>query len=129
MQFSFNNTMYQQTGAALANIIVGFQEAWLFKITNLSLFYIQYVDDTFVLIFSRFESRRFFNTINRLHPSLTFTCEFEHNNSLPFLDVFVERTNFGQQTLIFRKFTFTKSYTWWSSFCHSRFKNNLIKKP
>ena len=58
MQFSFNNCMYQQTGgivmgsllgAALAYIFVGFQEARLFKITNLPQFYKRYGDNTFVI--------------------------------------------------------------------------------
>ena len=49
MQFSLDNTMYQQIdgismgsllGAVLAKIFVEFQEARLFKITNLPLFFI-----------------------------------------------------------------------------------------
>ena len=96
--------MYQQTDgfnigssleAALANIFVMFQEAKLFKITNLPQVYKRYVDDTFVIFSLRPENRCFVNTVNQLHPALTFTREFEHNNSLPFLDVLVERTNFG----------------------------------
>ena len=124
--FRFNNTMYQQVigisivsllGTALANIFVGFQEARLFEITNMPLSYKRYVEDTFVIFSLRSESRRFFHTIKQLHPGLTFTCDFEHNNSLPFLHVFVERTNFGVQTSIYRKLTFTGSYTWWRSSC------------
>ena len=118
VQFSFNTTMYQQSdeismgtplGAALTNIFAGFQEARLFKVSNLPL----YVDDAFVIFSSKSESRRFFNTIDQLHPALTFTCEFEHNNSLPFLDVLVECITFGLQKSICRKPTFTGSYTRW----------------
>ena len=49
---------------------------------------------------------------------LTFTCEFKPN-SLPFLDILVERTNFGMQALFYRKPMFTRPYT--------RRKINLIK--
>ena len=90
-------------------------------------FYKQYKDDTFVIFSSRLESRCFFNTINQLHPVLTFTCEFKHNNSLPFLDVLVEHTNFGLQMLIYCKPIFTWLYMWWDSFCPPRRKINLIK--
>ena len=74
--FSFNNTMYQQIdkismecliGAALANIFVGFQEARLFEITIMPLFYKRYIDDTFVIFSSRSESRLFFHTIIGLY--------------------------------------------------------------
>ena len=128
--------MYQQTDgisiksllrAALANIFVGFQEAKLFKITNLPLFYKWYIDDTFMVFFLRLESRHFFNTVNQLYPVLTFTCEIEHNNSLPYLNVLVEHMNFSLQMTIYCKPMFTGSDTWWGSFCPSRCKINLIK--
>ena len=121
MQFTFNNTMYQQTdginmgiplGATLANIFVRFPKARLFKITTLPLFYKRYVDDTFVIFSLGSKRRGFFNTITQLHPGLTFTCEFVHSNSLLLLDLWVERTNLGLRTLISRKPTFTRSYTW-----------------
>ena len=94
--------MYQQTDkisigsplrVTLEGTFVVFQEARLFKITNMSLFYKRYVDDTFGIFSSRSENRRFFHTIKQLHPALTFTSEFETNNNLPFLVVFVECTH------------------------------------
>ena len=76
VQFSFNNNTYQQIngismgsplGAALVNIFVGFQEARLFKITNILLFYQWYNDNTFMMFFLKSESRCFFYTVNILH--------------------------------------------------------------
>ena len=73
LQFSFNNAMYQQTNgtskgnplrAALTNI---FGQTKLFKIINLPLFNKRYADDTFVIFFSKSESRRFFNNVNQQH--------------------------------------------------------------
>ena len=118
VEFSFNNTLYEQTDGismgsslrtALANIFVGFQEARLYEIPNLSLFYKQYVADTF--------TDAFFLTVNQLHPALTFICEFEHNKNLSFPDV---------QTSIYHKPTFTGLYTRWGSFCSPRRKINFI---
>ena len=106
VQFSFNNTMYQQIdeismgsplGATMVNIFVGFQEAKLFKIINMLLFTKRYVDDTFMIFFSKSESKHFFHIVNQLLPALTFTCKFEHNDILPFLDIFVDHNNFGIQ--------------------------------
>ena len=57
------------------------------------------IDDTFIMFYSRSESRRFFHSINQLHPVLIFTCEFKHN-CLPLLDVLVESTHLGFLTSI-----------------------------
>ena len=93
--------MYQQIdgiamgsplGAVMVNIFVGFQEEKLFETKNKLLYYVRYVDGTFMFS-SRAESRRFFHSINQLHPVLKFTCEFENNNCLSFLGVLVEHTN------------------------------------
>ena len=76
VQFNFNNTMYEHTDgisresplrAILVNIFLEFQEASLFEILNMQLFYKWYVDDTFMIFSSRLESRRFFHTANQLH--------------------------------------------------------------
>ena len=108
VQFSFNNTIYQQVdgismnsllGAALSNILIGFQEERWFKITNKPVFYRQYY------FFLKVGEKRLFFT----HPTLTFICEFEIGNRLLFLDVFVERTNLGIQTSIYSKPIFTGS--------------------
>ena len=55
VQFSFNNTMYQQIddiamgsplSAAMVNIFIGFQEEKLFEITNNPLYYYQSFQST-----------------------------------------------------------------------------------
>ena len=136
VQFCFHNSMSQQIdrismrnllGAPLANIFVGFQEARLFKIINLPLFSKWYIDDAFMIFFTRSENRCFSKTISQQHPVLTFTCKFEHNNSLPFLDVLTELTSFDMLTLIHRKPMFTGSYTWWGLFWPPRCKINFTK--
>ena len=97
-------------------------EVRLFEITNMPLFNKQYVNDTFVIFYSRSESKGFFHTVNQLHLALTFTCTFEHNKRLPSLDVFAGYTNFGEQFLIYCKTMSTGLYSWWGSFCPLRCK-------
>ena len=101
VEFSFNNTMYQLTdGISMECPPRNHQLATVLLMVH-----------WWHLFSSRSESRRFFYTVNQKHPALTFTCEFAHNNSLPFLDVLVALTNFGMHTTIYRKPTFTGSYS------------------
>ena len=53
------------------------------------------------------EADEFLTKLNCLHPSLKFTFEKEKGKCLPFLDVYVERTDVGLETSVYRKPTFT----------------------
>ena len=81
--------MYQQIGgiamgnplgAVIVNIFVGFQKEKLFEITDKLLHYARYVDNTFAIFLT--ETRRFFHSLNQLHPALKYTCEFENDDCL-----------------------------------------------
>ena len=100
VSFSFNEIMYRQIdgvsmgcplGPILANIFVGFQERHLFDGFPKPFIYLRYIDDTFVSFRSRNDALSFFDKLNKLHSSFTFTMEEENNGELPFLDVSVER--------------------------------------
>ena len=116
VEFSFNNIMYRQIdgvamgsplGPALANIFVGYYESKFFnEILKLTV-YCCYVDDTFSLFHKEIEFQNFLNCLNSLYPSLKFTNEIETNNSLPFLDVLVTKSNNKFITSVYRKPTFT----------------------
>ena len=56
-----------------------------------------------------------------------FTKEAESNDSLPFLDVFVERKNGEFVTSVYRKNTFTGQYVNYNSYCTEKRKVNLIR--
>ena len=101
VEFSFNETMYQQIdgvaigsplGPVLANPFVGYQEQRL-KITSDAdlLLYRRYVDDTFSYHTTHAHSEEMLTQLNALHPALRFTREHEVDNKLPFLDVMSER--------------------------------------
>jgi len=74
------------------------------------------MDDTFVVIDNERECGLFLEHLNSLHPSLQFTFEKEFNQSLPFLDVMVEKSPSKFVTSVYRKPTFTGQYIRWNSF-------------
>ena len=88
--------------------------------------YFRYVDDTLAAFSSQQHAESFLDTLNNLHPNLTFTMESEANNQISFLDVLVSRDNNHFTTSIFRKSTFTGLGLQFSSFCPLQFKINSI---
>ena len=135
VDFSFDGTMYRQIdgvamgsplGPILANIFVGYYENKLFASSPKPIIYKRYVDDIFAIFPSRVDTDKFLQNLNKLHPSLAFTKEDEVNNSLPFLDVLIERDGNKFLTSIYRKPTFNGDYVPWNSFCPKSRKLHLI---
>jgi hypothetical protein len=137
IEFSFNGDMFRQTdgvamgsplGPTLANIIMGYLEENYFRSNQKPLVYCyRYVDDCFILFNNKEECDRMFTSFNSLHPSIKFTQETEVNNSLPFLDVLVERRDCEFVTSVYRKNTFTGQYVNFQSYCTLKRKVNLIR--
>ena len=136
VSFSFNDTMYHPVdgismgspfGPILANNFLGSMKKILFDRFPKPYIYLCYVADTFVCFSSRNEALSFFQQLNDLHPSLTFTMDEEKDNQLLFLDVLVERRLFVFITSIYRKPTFTGLYLSWDAFAPKSRKVNLIK--
>ena len=137
VEYSFNNTMYKQTegvamgsplGSALANIFVGYYEEKLFSQMQKPLTYFRYVEDTFAIFDHKAEADEFLTKLNCLHPSLRFTFEKEKEKEkcLPFLDVYIAKTDVGFETSVYRKPTFTGQYLHWESFSPLKHKICLI---
>ena len=80
-------------GPALANIFVGFHEERFFDYNQKPGVYFWYVDDTFTIFKKEGECDIFQKHLNNLHPAFQFTSEKEENDSLPFLDVLVKKSN------------------------------------
>ena len=99
-------SMGSPLGPILANIFDGFHERRLFDKFPKPFTYLRYVDDTFVSFKSRSDALEFFDTLNQLHSSLSFTMEDESNGQLPFLDVLIERGDSSFLTSFYRKPTF-----------------------
>ena len=136
VSFSFNETMFCQIdgvsmgsplGPILANIFVGFHERYLFDRFPKPFIYLRYGDDTFVSFKFHSYALEFFDTLNQLHSSLSFTMEEESNDQLPFLDVLVESGDSSFLTSVYRKPTFTGLYLDWHSFAPKSRKLNLIR--
>ena len=113
-------------GPVLANIFVGYYEDKLFSQTQKPPTYFRYVDDTFAIFNHEAEADEFLAKLNCLHPSLKLTFEKEKTKCLPFLDVYVERTDVGLETSVYRKPTFTGQYLRWESFSPLKRKISLI---
>ena len=114
-------------GPALANIFVGFHEGCLFYCDQKPGVYFRYVDDTYTIFKTEAEYDTFLKNLNDLHTTLQFTFEKEVKNSLPFLDVLVEKPDTGFLTSVYRKPTFSGLYIRWTSFCQKQRKISLIK--
>ena len=118
--------MASPLGPALANIFVGYYEEKLFSQTQKHPTYFKYVDDTFAIFDHETEASEFLTKLNCLHPFLKFTFDKEKGKCLPHLDVYVERTDIGFETSVYRKPTFTGQYLLWESFSPLKRKISLI---
>ena len=54
-------------------------------------FYRRYVDDTFLLYVSSDSIDKFLDYVNNKHPNISFTCDKEQNETLPFLNISIKR--------------------------------------
>ena len=89
------------------------------------LFFCRYVDDCFAVFRSPDHVRPFHAYLNSQHPNISFTCEFENNSTLPFLDVLIDRSN-GFSTSVCRKPSFTGLFTNFDSFIPISYKRGLV---
>ena len=136
--FNFEGKIYKQIdgvamgsrlGPTLANAFLCFHEQiWLngcpdeFKL----VYYRRYVDDIFVLFRSPDHLEKFKNHLISKHRNIRFTCEKEHNKSMPFLDVLITRTSNGFKTYVHHKPTFSGVYLNFNSFLSEEYKVCLI---
>ena len=136
VEFRFNNEMYQQSVAvslwvALWDLpwpiyFLAFMKNVCLTATKSQVF-IFGMWMTHIPFSKQRLSEYFLKHLNVLHTALHFSFEKEENNSLPFLDVLVEKSDTGFLTSVYRKPTFSGLYTRWSSFCPKQRKISLIK--
>ena len=77
-------------GPKLANAFMcHYEKVWLEECPSEfnPTFYRRYVDDIFVTFSSSSHVEPFLRYLNSQHNSISFTCEEESDNKLPFLDV------------------------------------------
>ena len=116
-EFSLNSTMCKPThgvamgfqlGMDLANIFVRYCKEKLFSETQKPPIHFRFVDDRFAIFNHKGEADtgKFLTKLNCLYRSLKFTFVKEKGKFLPFLDVYVKRTNIGFETSVYWKPTF-----------------------
>ena len=86
----------------------------------------RYVDKIFVLFRSSDHLEKFKNYLNSKNRNIRFTCEKERNNSMPFLDILITRTNNGFKTSVNHKPTFSGVYSNFNCFISEEYKVGLI---
>ena len=136
--FNFDDKIDKQTdvvamgsplGPGLANVCLCFHEqTWLndyledFK----PVYYRRYVDVTFGLFRSPDHLEKFKNYLNSKTKNIKFTYEKESNNSLPFLDILISRSENGFKTSLYHKPTFSGVDSNFSRFIYDQYKIGLI---
>ena len=136
--FIFNENFYEQyDGVALgshlapilANEILSRHETnWLndcpsqFK----PLYYRHYVDDSFILFGYPYHILPILNYLNSKHPNIHFTHQVEDSDTLPFLDIQIQRSRGRFSTSVYRKPTFTGPFTNFGSFVSLVYKKGLV---
>ena len=60
------------------------------------------------------------------HKNIKFTYETENNNSLPFLDILISRSENGFKTSVYHKPTFSWVYSNFNSFIYDEYKIGLV---
>ncbi|KFD64510.1 hypothetical protein M514_23357 [Trichuris suis] len=125
--FLFDNNFYKQSKGApmgsplspvLAEIFMESFERKMFETVDRQLrprLFKRYVDDIFVII-KNGQEEPFLTFHNSIFPNqIVFTMEKESNNSVPFLDALITRTNEGLRIRVYRKSTHTDQYLNFSS--------------
>ena len=116
-------------GPTLANAFLCFHEQiWLNECPDefKPVYYRRYVDDIFVLFRSPDHLEKFKNYLNSKQRNIRFTCEKEHNNSVPFLDVLITRTRNGFKTSMYQKPLFSGVYSNFNSLISDEYKVGFI---
>ena len=92
------------------------------------MFYKRYVDNIFVLFKRPEHVKTFVDYMNSKHKNINFSFETEKDEKMPFLYVNVFRENGKFVTNVYRRETYTRVYTNFSSFILLEHKFRLVYK-
>ena len=92
-----------------------------------SIFYRRFVDDAFLLFPTKNHVEKFKNYLNKQHKNIKYMSEIEENSSLSFLDITITHENNKFLTSVYRKHTFSGSFTKVESFIPEMHKRGLIE--
>ena len=89
--------------------------------------YRRFVDDTFLLFWTKDHVEKFKNYLNKQHKNIKFISEIKENGSLSFLDITITRENNKFVTSVYHKPTFSGVFTNFESFIPEMHKHWLIE--
>ena len=134
--FQFNDKFYKQKfgismgsplSPVLANLYMEFFETEVLPtLPNQPVLWLRYVDDIIFPWSEDLSFDQFFNQINRLVPSIDFTCEWERNGSIPFLDTTVHRLSSGFSFAVYRKPTHSNQFIHFFSWHPEHVKRGVL---
>ena len=136
--FNFDGKIYKQTdevamgspfGPSLANAFLCFDEQICLNDSPEDfkpVYYRRYVDVIFALFPSPDHLEKFTNYLNSKQKDIKFVFEKESNNSLPFQDILISRSENGFKTSVYHKPTFSGVYSNFNSFIYDEYKIGLV---
>ena len=89
------------------------------------VYYRRYLDDIFVLFPLLDHLEKFSIYLNLKHKNIKFTYEKESNNSLPFLDILISRSENALKISVYHKPAFSGAYSNFNSFTYDQYKIGL----
>ena len=89
--------------------------------------YRRFVDDTFILPWTKGHVEKFKNYVNKQQKNIKFASKIEANQSLSFLDMKITSKNNRFVTSVYRKPTFSGVLTNFESFAPNMHKHGLIE--
>ena len=110
----FNGSLFEQIdgvvmgsplGPLMANTFMCFIEEKLESENKLPSFYKRYVNDTLAVVKDIPTATAFLATLNKAHPSISFTMEVANNNKLPFIGMELIKMGKQLKTCVYRKTT------------------------
>ena len=100
-----------QLSPAMANICMEyFEEMALESISLKPTIWLRYIHNTFIIWPLQKDVQILLDDVNSIKHSIQFTIEKESNNTLPFLDVPISRTEQGFKTSVYCKPKFIRQY-------------------
>ena len=90
-------------------------------------FYVRYIDDILLICPTRTNIKEIVEKLNQVDVNIQFTLEEEHDdNTLPFLDVNIHRTNDGLHFSVYRKSTYKNDLTHYFSHHDNQTKMGIL---